>query len=72
MLDPSSFERLKEYILCPVCYEVFIEPKNVRLCLHKFCQDCIENYNRNFKKECPGCRMNIGCRRQLRYDFKID
>lgn len=44
---------------------------NVRQCLHKFCSQCIEDYNRIYKKECPACRTPIGSRRQLRRDFKI-
>jgi hypothetical protein len=38
----------------------------VRQCLHKFCAQCIEDYNRKQKKECPGCRHQIGSRRYLR------
>ena len=41
---------------------------NVRQCLHKFCAQCIEDYNRKYKKECPACRTPIGSRRQLRKD----
>jgi hypothetical protein len=62
------FDKLKEGLLCPVCAEIYKNPLNVRQCLHKFCLNCIEDYNRIYKKECPGCRAVIGSRRQLRKD----
>jgi hypothetical protein len=40
-------------------------------CLHRFCSDCIESYNRLGKKECPLCRVQINNRRQLRDDKNI-
>lgn len=56
-IDLSLFYKLKEgALLCPVCYDVFKNPVNVKQCLHKFCSQCIEDYNRKVKKECPGCR----------------
>lgn len=71
MIDVETFEKLKETLLCSVCADVYKDPMNVRQCLHKFCSQCIEDYNRIYKKECPACRTPIGCRRQLRRDFKI-
>lgn len=62
------FDKLKEGLLCPVCADIYKNPLNVRQCLHKFCLNCIEDYNRIYKKECPGCRAVIGSRRQLRKD----
>ena len=53
LIDGEMFEKMKETILCPVCTNVYKNPVNVRLCLHKFCSDCIENYIRKYKKECP-------------------
>ena len=31
------FQKIKEVILCPVCYDVYKSPVNVKQCLHKFC-----------------------------------
>jgi hypothetical protein len=39
--------------------------------LHKFCQKCIEDYNRKYKKECPQCRNQILSRRHLRLDLTM-
>ena len=66
-IDLALFQKIKEAaLLCPVCFDVFKHPVNVRQCLHKFCAQCIEDYNRKQKKECPGCRHQIGSRRYLR------
>jgi len=50
------FNQMKEVLLCPVCFDVYKHPVNVKPCLHKFCTECIGLYNRKIKKECPGCR----------------
>jgi len=50
--------------------EIMKNPTNVKLCLHRFCGDCIEKYIR-VKKECPTCRVAIGSRRFLRTDKKM-
>ena len=52
-INMNIFDNLKEGLLCPVCFDVFKDPYNVRQCLHKFCAVCIEDYNRQYKKECP-------------------
>ena len=44
----------------------------MRFCLHKFCYNCIEKYNRTVKKVCPSCRQSISSKRVLRSDFKVD
>ena len=46
-------------------------PVIYKSCLHRFCSNCIETYNRQGKKECPLCRVAIGNRRQLRPDKNI-
>ncbi|CDW83057.1 zinc finger (c3hc4 ring finger) [Stylonychia lemnae] len=71
-IDINLFHQIKEVLLCPVCFDVFKQPDNVRPCLHKYCHNCIELYNRKVKKECPECRHPIGSRRQLRSDYKIN
>ena len=68
----KTFDKLKEHLLCPVCTDVYKQPQNVRLCLHKFCTRCIEDYNRIYKKECPSCRVKCVSRRSLRRDFNFD
>lgn len=45
-IDSNLFDKLKETLLCSVCSDVYIDPLNVKQCLHKFCAACIEDYNR--------------------------
>lgn len=56
-IDIELFNKIKEVLQCPVCFDIFKHPVNVKPCLHKFCTECIEVYNRKIKKECPGCRQ---------------
>jgi hypothetical protein len=58
-------------LTCPICQELVSSPVIYRTCLHRFCSNCIETYNRQGKKECPLCRIAIGNRRQLRPDKNI-
>ena len=46
-------------------------PVQFKMCVHRFCSNCIETYNRQGKKECPLCRILIANRRQLRSDKNI-
>ena len=71
VITATYFDELKEGLLCSVCADVYMNPLNVRSCLHKFCSNCIEDYNRIYKKECPACRAVIGSRRHLRKDYKL-
>jgi hypothetical protein len=45
-VDLSLFRQIKELLHCPVCYDVLKDPLNVKMCLHKFCSNCIENFSR--------------------------
>ena len=63
IIDQTTFDELKESLLCPICTDVYKNPFNVRQCLHKFCFRCIEDFNRLYKKECPSCRTHIGSKR---------
>jgi hypothetical protein len=75
-----------QIIKCPICFEV-IKNTVVTLCLHRFCQGCIEKALRlkyflllqfckaikfNSKNECPSCRTAIPSKRYLRRDFNLD
>jgi hypothetical protein len=47
LISPDLFESIKDQtLLCQICATVYDDPHNVRQCLHKFCQGCIEHYNR--------------------------
>ncbi|CAI2371716.1 unnamed protein product [Moneuplotes crassus] len=70
-VSKDAFNAFLEIVKCPVCLEVMDDPVNVKTCLHKFCNKCIEKYIRVKKKECPTCRTPIGSRRLLRKDKKL-
>ena len=61
---PSSsspgFLKLEEQLTCPVCLDHYTNPKTL-LCLHSFCQDCLEGLpldkkNETYYLSCPTCR----------------
>jgi len=45
-IDLALFTQLKDSLVCPVCFDILKDPLNVKMCLHKFCCNCIESYNR--------------------------
>lgn len=63
---------LKDVMMCGICYGVAKNPVRVKSCLHQYCTHCIEDYTRKFKKNCPGCRHEIGSRRLLKSDFRLN
>ena len=57
---PDPFTKLKEQVTCPVCLDVFIQPK-LLACTHAFCMDCIDCLPVDLvdgahKIRCPTCR----------------
>ena len=60
----SKSPQVNDLIVCPICFEVYREPKSLPNCLHTFCKSCIKSYsvtavnkNSNFNTfECPVCR----------------
>ena len=54
---PDPFAKLKEQVTCPVCLEVFTQPK-LLACNHSFCMGCINQLkvDGDNKKMCPLCR----------------
>nr|XP_034329855.1 E3 ubiquitin-protein ligase Midline-1-like [Crassostrea gigas] len=56
---------VNDLIVCPICYEIFQDPKSLPQCLHTFCKSCIKSYisssvtDKSFNKtdfHCPVCR----------------
>ena len=61
---------LKDALTCSICYDLVKDPLAVRSCLHKFCFKCIEHQHKEMK-QCPHCRMAIGCKRHLKADNRF-
>ena len=56
----NPFTKLEEQVKCPVCLEVFKQPKSL-VCSHALCLDCINNLpvdvdEGKHKVRCPTCR----------------
>uniref|UniRef100_A0A8C9L457 RING-type domain-containing protein n=1 Tax=Serinus canaria TaxID=9135 RepID=A0A8C9L457_SERCA len=51
----SSAPRLKEELLCPICYEPFREAVTLP-CGHNFCRSCICKSWENRTHACPLCK----------------
>ena len=45
LVSADLFEKMKDNaLLCPICGSVYVEPRIVKKCFHKFCKGCIEHY----------------------------
>ena len=68
-------EKMKEEITCPICREVFVEPKQLPGCLHTFCNGCIVMiFKRNSActPECPLCRIPLPDLDSIKRDFHME
>ena len=71
MISQDFVRGVQKSLTCPICQEMVTNPVQYKQCIHRFCSNCIETYNRQGKKECPLCRVVIQNRRQLRADKNI-
>lgn len=75
---PHSFgHKLDELLKCPVCLDVFREPRTL-CCLHTFCTECLEGCMRLLRRdiECPVCKrisnLSPAGVRGLPTDYRIE
>ena len=56
-LPRSLGHKLDELLKCPVCLDIFREPRTL-CCLHTFCTECLEGCRRLLRRdiECPVCK----------------
>ena len=52
----------KEADNCTICMDAIENPKTLDKCGHTFCQECIDEYFRKVKKNCPVCNKTYGIR----------
>ena len=71
MITQDFVRGVRQSLTCTICQGLVNMPVQYKQCIHRFCQNCIETYNRQGKKECPLCRKQIQNRRQLRPDKNI-
>lgn len=67
-----AVKEVNSELVCRVCLGIIRRCWTVMECLHRFCQDCIEQSLRYGKKECPSCRVSCPSRRNLRSDPMFD
>ena len=67
----SFLRNLKEQVTCPICLDIYNEPKTIP-CLHTFCCECLSNHararHRQGKFRCPECRAKIDLPQENRFD----
>ena len=51
----KELKRATENLACPVCYQVFRNPKYLP-CYHSYCEKCLEKMQKHSKITCPECR----------------
>ena len=51
----KDLKRATENLACPVCYQVFRNPKYLP-CYHSYCEECLEKMQKQSKIICPECR----------------
>ena len=51
----KELRRATENLACPVCYQVFRNPKYLS-CYHSYCEECLEKMQKQSMITCPECR----------------
>ena len=46
MISPDFIKGVQKNLTCPICQEMVTNPVIYKSCLHRFCSNCIETYNR--------------------------
>ncbi|KAI6202170.1 RING-type domain-containing protein [Aphelenchoides besseyi] len=71
-LVPIGARTLSSEICCPICLDLFTTTMGTKICLHRFCSECINTALLRNNKECPTCRKKIVSKRSLRCDTNLD
>ena len=51
----KELKRARENLACPVCFQVFRNPKYLS-CYHSYCEGCLEKMQNQSRITCPECR----------------
>ena len=57
---------------CSICWGTVKNCVTVRVCLHRFCNDCVQESIRKNQMCCPECRAKVASRRDFVKDPKFD
>ena len=59
VIKDDYYNRIEEeFILCPLCALIFINPMMCIKCQNVICKECLDNYSKKFSK-CPICKENL-------------
>ncbi|KAK8811504.1 hypothetical protein WA158_003238 [Blastocystis sp. Blastoise] len=72
MTKSQRLDLLVHVLSCPICLDYIKESQVSKMCMHRFCKDCIQKSLRKSGAICPFCRIKIPTRRHLRDDEKFD
>ena len=56
MMAAKELKKATETLACPICYQVFRNPKYLP-CHHSCCEECLEKMQKKSKITCPECRF---------------
>ena len=62
IIKNETYESLQEFIICPKCNQIILEPVKCSKCENNFCKKCIEK-----KSKCPN-----GCKKPKLNDSKVN
>ena len=68
----SQVRQVLHAFRCVICLSTLNNPKAVRECMHRFCEDCIEKSLRMGRNECPFCRVFVPSKRNLAVDTSVE
>ena len=87
-IDIPDISAFQEEVKCPICLGTLTATKRVNVCMHRFCQECLNFYIRNHFENstskfgsntgrqtmtgCPLCKEHIGSSRQTKSDEAMD
>ena len=57
---------------CSICWGTVKNCVTVRVCLHRFCNECVQESIRKNQMCCPECRAKVASRRDFVRDPKFD
>ena len=64
----TSVQQVLQSFRCVICWSTMKNPKAVRECMHRFCEECISTALRMGRHECPYCRVFVPSKRNLAVD----